>query len=87
LRCSTGTAVLARANKLVWDERIDPEKSLNQTLPLGQMRQAVLAMLAIDEIGDDGFHLMEQEPDSLEMAGKLGRLKSAPSYFPLAGIS
>jgi hypothetical protein len=51
------------------------------------MRQAVLAMFAIDEIGDDGFHLMEQEPDSLEMAGKLGRLKSAPRYFPLAGIS
>ena len=32
-------------------------------------RQAILAMRANDEIGDDAFHLMEEELDWLEMAG------------------
>lgn len=32
-------------------------------------RQAVLEMRANDEIGDDAFHLMEEELDWLEMAG------------------
>jgi CPA1 family monovalent cation:H+ antiporter len=32
-------------------------------------RQAVLAMRASDEIGDDAFHQMEQELDWIEMAG------------------
>jgi monovalent cation/hydrogen antiporter len=32
-------------------------------------RQAVLAMRANDEIGDDAFHQMEEELDWLEMAG------------------
>ena len=32
-------------------------------------RQAVLAMRASDEIGDDAFHQMEEELDWLEMAG------------------
>ena len=32
-------------------------------------RQAVLAMRANDEIGDDAFHRMEEELDWLEMAG------------------
>ena len=31
-------------------------------------RQAVLAMRSNDEIGDDAFHLMEEELDWLEMA-------------------
>jgi CPA1 family monovalent cation:H+ antiporter len=31
-------------------------------------RQAVLAMRANDDIGDDAFHLMEEELDWLEMA-------------------
>ena len=31
-------------------------------------RQAVLAMRASDEIGDDAFHLMEEELDWIEMA-------------------
>ena len=31
-------------------------------------RQAVLAMRANDEIGDDAFHLIEEELDWLEMA-------------------
>jgi CPA1 family monovalent cation:H+ antiporter len=31
-------------------------------------RQAVLAMRANNEIGDDAFHLMEEESDWLEMA-------------------
>jgi len=31
-------------------------------------RQAVLAMRASDQIGDDAFHLIEEELDSLEMA-------------------
>jgi CPA1 family monovalent cation:H+ antiporter len=33
-------------------------------------RQAVLAMRASDEIGDDAFHRMEEELDWLEMAGR-----------------
>jgi CPA1 family monovalent cation:H+ antiporter len=32
-------------------------------------RQAILAMRANDEIGDDAFHRMEEELDWLEMAG------------------
>ena len=32
-------------------------------------RQAVLAMRANDEIGDDAFHVMEEELDWLEMVG------------------
>jgi CPA1 family monovalent cation:H+ antiporter len=32
-------------------------------------RQAVLALRASDEIGDDAFHLMEEELDWIEMAG------------------
>ena len=32
-------------------------------------RQAVLAMRASDEIGDDAFHQIEEELDWLEMAG------------------
>jgi CPA1 family monovalent cation:H+ antiporter len=35
-------------------------------------RQAVLAMRAGDEIGDDAFHQMEEELDWLEMAGRTG---------------
>jgi monovalent cation/hydrogen antiporter len=35
-------------------------------------RQAVLAMRANDEIGDDAFHRMEEELDWLEMAGGKG---------------
>ena len=33
-------------------------------------RQAVLDMRASDEIGDDAFHLVEEELDWLEMAGR-----------------
>ena len=37
-------------------------------------RQAVLAMRANDEIGDDAFHQIEEELDWLEMAeGAAGR--------------
>ena len=32
-------------------------------------RAAVLAMRARDEIGDDAFHVVEEELDRLEMAG------------------
>ena len=32
-------------------------------------RQAVLAMRASDEIGDDAFHQMEEELDWIEMSG------------------
>jgi monovalent cation/hydrogen antiporter len=41
---------------------------------LGAARQAVLAMRANDEIGDDAFHRMEEELDWLEMAdGRRGK--------------
>jgi CPA1 family monovalent cation:H+ antiporter len=33
-------------------------------------RQALLAMRDSDEIGDDAFHLLEEELDWLEMAGR-----------------
>jgi monovalent cation/hydrogen antiporter len=33
-------------------------------------REAVLAMRTNDEIGDDAFHVIEEELDSLEMAGR-----------------
>jgi CPA1 family monovalent cation:H+ antiporter len=33
-------------------------------------REAVLAMRAADEIGDDAFHQIEEELDWLEMAGR-----------------
>jgi Na+/H+ antiporter len=35
-------------------------------------RQAVLAMRASDEIGDDAFHRMEEELDWIEMSGEAG---------------
>ena len=35
---------------------------------LGAARQAVLAMRASDEIGDDAFHRIEEELDWLEMS-------------------
>jgi CPA1 family monovalent cation:H+ antiporter len=36
---------------------------------LDAARQTVLAMRAQDEIGDDAFHMMEEELDWIEMAG------------------
>ena len=41
-------------------------------------RQAVLAMRASDEIGDDAFHQMEEELDWLEMAGG-GKEEAGPA--------
>ena len=49
----------------------DPTRSEHRELlrgALGAARQAVLAMRANDEIGDDAFHRMEEELDWLEMA-------------------
>ena len=34
------------------------------------VREAVLAMRANDEIGDDAFHVIEEDLDWLEMAGR-----------------
>jgi CPA1 family monovalent cation:H+ antiporter len=36
-------------------------------------REAVLAMRTNDEIGDDAFHVIEEELDWLEMAGRRRR--------------
>ena len=55
----------------------DPEDRRCQTIrpqrhsprALQAARQAVLAMRASDEIGDDAFHQMEEELDWIEMAG------------------
>ena len=41
-------------------------------------RQAVLAMRASDEIGDDAFHQMEEELDWIEMAGSGGTEEAGP---------
>ena len=49
----------------------DASRSAHGTIhraALQAARQAVLAMRANDEIGDDAFHLMEEELDRLEMA-------------------
>jgi CPA1 family monovalent cation:H+ antiporter len=59
------------------DERADADagdvtRSAHRELLRGALqaaRQAVLAMRANDEIGDDAFHRMEEELDWLEMAG------------------
>lgn len=59
------------------DERADTEagnatRSAHSEIHRGTLqasRQAVLAMRANDEIGDDAFHQLEEELDWLEMAG------------------
>ena len=51
---------------------VDPRHVLHRDLHRGALRaarQAVLAMRANDEIGDDAFHQIEEELDWLEMAG------------------
>ena len=50
----------------------DATRSAHSELHRGALqaaRQAVLAMRANDEIGDDAFHRIEEELDWLEMAG------------------
>lgn len=62
---------------LLADERADEDagdaaRSAHSELLHGALqaaRQAVLAMRASDEIGDDAFHRLEEELDRLEMAG------------------
>lgn len=56
--------------------RIAPTPSIRRTphttiftRRLASAREAVLAMRANDEIGDDAFHLIEEELDWIEMAG------------------
>jgi CPA1 family monovalent cation:H+ antiporter len=56
----------------------DARRSAHGEIHLGALRaarQAVLAMRASDEIGDDAFHQIEEELDWLEMAG--GRKEEA----------
>ena len=51
----------------------DPMRSSHGELhreALQATRQAVLAMRANDEIGDDAFHQIEEELDWIEMAGR-----------------
>src|SRR6516162_5861912 len=53
-------------------DRGDATRSAHSEVLRGALRaarQAVLAMRASDEIGDDAFHQMEEELDWLEMAG------------------
>ena len=53
----------------------DPTRAAHGELRHGALhaaRQAVLAMRAGDEIGDDAFHRIEEELDWLEMAGRRG---------------
>ena len=50
---------------------VDSPRSVHEALhrhALGAARQAVLAMRANDEIGDDAFHRIEEELDWLEMS-------------------
>ena len=50
----------------------DPTRSAHRDIHRGALRaarQAVLAMRASDEIGDDAFHQIEEELDRVEMAG------------------
>ena len=56
--------------------RADATRSAHGELHRGALqaaRQAVLAMRASDEIGDDAFHQIEEELDWLEMAGGVTR--------------
>ena len=67
----------ARSSPRIWRRatrrrRGDAARSAHSELHRGALqaaRQAVLAMRANDEIGDDAFHQIEEELDWLEMAG------------------
>jgi CPA1 family monovalent cation:H+ antiporter len=55
-----------------WEQASDGKHSVHAEIhraALQAARQAILAMRADNEIGDDAFHLMEEELDWLEMAG------------------
>ena len=67
-----------RNSSRIWDPTdADPEEGEARRFAhsdihrraLQAARQAVLAMRASDEIGDDAFHQMEEELDWIEMAG------------------
>jgi hypothetical protein len=51
-----------------WEARRVAHSDLHRRA-LDAARQAVLAMRANDEIGDDAFHQMEEELDWIEMSG------------------
>ena len=58
-----------------------PHTANSIAAPSQAARQAVLAMRANDEIGDDAFHQIEEELDWLEMAGgRKGTLRTAPGH-------
>jgi CPA1 family monovalent cation:H+ antiporter len=62
-------------------ERVDASASVASLAAYSELhgaalraaRQAVIAMRASDEIGDDAFHQIEEELDRLEMAGGTGQ--------------
>src|SRR4051794_25274833 len=59
------------------DGDAENKRSTHSSLPreaLHAARQAVLAMRASDEIGDDAFHRMEEELDWIEMSGGGGEV-------------
>jgi CPA1 family monovalent cation:H+ antiporter len=62
------TMHLAREGREVHDARRSVHAEVHR-VALRAARQAILAMRTRDEIGDDAFHLMEEELDWLEMAG------------------
>jgi monovalent cation/hydrogen antiporter len=57
-----------RANADAGDPTRSPQSEIHRGA-LAAARRAVLAMRANNEIGDDAFHLIEEELDWLEMAG------------------
>ena len=68
---------LARGHREGGDARHSATAEIRRAA-VQEARQAVLAMRANDEIGDDAFHQMEEELDWLEMAAG-GREEPEPS--------
>jgi CPA1 family monovalent cation:H+ antiporter len=63
------TAHLARGTPMADEQTRPADHGELHRDALRAARQAVIAMRATDEIGDDAFHQMEEELDWLEMAG------------------
>jgi monovalent cation/hydrogen antiporter len=64
------TAHLTRVGTNVCEDGVHATHGELHSGAINAAREAVLAMRANDEIGDDAFHVIEEELDWLEMAGR-----------------
>ena len=64
------TAHLTRVRPNVGAESAHSAHGELHSSAINAARETVLAMRANDEIGDDAFHVIEEELDWLEMAGR-----------------